>query len=207
MHVSDVLPTIANIVGFQIDSKIDGVNQWDVIRSNVDTSRKEVVILDNIAGFGSLIQGQYKFVNGSVLNGMFDGWLSTKHYLSIDNFATYTFKVLKSKVQQALEKISNFQLNLFDVIFTRNRLIVQCSRKLWKNSCNPLKAPCLFDIIDDPCEQNNLADSSYFQNIFNSMKERFADIVSSAVPSVRKKPDPACDPRNFDNTWTWWQGE
>lgn len=207
MHVSDLLPTLADIVGFKIDYKIDGISQWGMIKSNIDPPRNEVVNLDNIAGFGSLIQERYKFVNGSALTGMFDGWLSSKNYYWFDNFNTYITKVLRSKAFQALTKVTNLPLNFFDILMKREKLKVVCSKKYFKTSCDPLKAPCLFDIIEDPCEQNNLANSDYFKNIFNSMKKRFSDIVNSAVPSARKPPDSACDPRNFNDTWTYWQGE
>lgn len=207
VHVSDILPTIASIAGFQINGPIDGVSQWEMIRNNVNSPRNEVINLDNIAGFGSLIQGSLKYLTGTTMLGIFDGSLSSKSHKSMDGFVGYNQRVWNSKTQLAMQKIRSFVLNLIEVAYVRQRLAHSCNSRLLNVPCKPLVAPCLFDIINDPCEQNNLANSRDYRVRFEIIKSRYEEILKTAVPSQRKPADAACDPRNFNNTWTWWQGE
>lgn len=74
-----------------------------------------------------------------------------------------------------------------------------CGSKVVKN-CNPLSKPCLFDVANDPCELNNLAEK--FPNIVKALSTRLQDFNSSAVPPANMPIDERGNPMFFDRTWT-----
>ena len=68
-------------------------------------------------------------------------------------------------VAKALKNLGS-PLNPTKVMELRNAATVQCGAEATYSSttstietsaCNPLEAPCLFNIIQDPCERHNLA--------------------------------------------------
>lgn len=68
--------------------------------------------------------------------------------------------------------------------------------------CNPQVAPCLFDVVADPCEQDNLAATNPDMVAFLTAK--VAAYNETAVPPERKSIDPASDPRLWNNDWVPW---
>ncbi|KAK7476921.1 hypothetical protein BaRGS_00031860, partial [Batillaria attramentaria] len=66
MHAVDWFPTILHLAGVQPDSKIDGVNQWDMLSTGGDSKREEFVY--NI----DTILNNYKLMTGSP--GTFNDW-------------------------------------------------------------------------------------------------------------------------------------
>lgn len=206
-HVSDILPTIANIAGFKIDKNIDGIDQWEMMSSGIANPRKEIPNIDDVFGFGSLIHKNYKFVNGTLQNGKLDSWLSERNPTPRDSDISYGAKVLTSQTNYALmmKRDRNLFLNYNRMFQMRKLSRVSCSRSNQKVQCDLTKNACLFDIFEDPCEQNNLADSH--PNEFALMKQLYFDKLNEIVPSIRVREDSRCDPLNFNNTWSWWQDE
>lgn len=60
--------------------------------------------------------------------------------------------------------------------------------------------PCLFDVINDPCELNNLAEK--YPNIVKTLQMRLHEFNVSAVPPGNLEIDPRGNPIFFDYTWT-----
>jgi arylsulfatase B len=178
-----------------------------MLKNGFSAPRYEIPNIDNIFGFGSLIYKNYKFVNGTLQNGKLDGWLSERNTRPFDNNVSYLLKVLSSTTHQAMLKNPhwNLQYNLLRLRKMRNNAKVNCSIRRKKFPCDLTKAPCLFNIFEDPCEENNIAE--FLPQRFEEIKKLYLDKLNEVVPSLRVKEDPACNPLYFNNTWTWWQGE
>lgn len=169
--------------------------------------RNEIVMtLDPIFGFSGIISDKWKFVNGTSLNGDFDGYLG-----KIQNFLippeTYANSVLTSRVAKAIAAAKcNGQQKLTAEKITRMRTKLKVSCDEEDNpiiSCNPLKSPCLFNIIDDPCERKNLAD--FYPATLKKLNQRMIDLVIKSAPVRRTFIfDPLSDPAKHEGTWTWW---
>lgn len=206
MYVTDLFPTLLGQAGVDLSSSsdLDGVDQWDVINFNVRRVRKEVLNVDDVAGFGAFIRMSYKLVNGSFANGTYDGWLSPNNQIANGDPNSYAMKVLNSPVALALASVQGSEhLSAEKILELRKAATVSCSSSGYKNSCDPRNGPCLFDIFEDPCEENNLA--SKRPGILRDMLKRFNNLRKQAVPSRRKPSDPASDPKNFNFNWQWFQ--
>ena len=210
MHVSDLFPTLLGVAGLKLDTNklnLDGVDQWKVINKGGFQARKEVVNLDNVFGFGMYMLNSYKLVNGSFGGGAFNTWLYPKNDGGYNDPYSYAISVLNSQTSRAIYSTQRkYRLNIDKILQLRQEATVKCGNQTKKNSCDVTKAPCLFNIQDDPCEENNLANEQ--PAMLNFMLKRYNEAVNSAVPSIRKSiPDPACDPKNFDFNWEWWQAD
>lgn len=206
-HVSDWLPTLAKLGGFEIDSriKLDGKNQWNMINYGGLSPRHEVMNVDDVMGYGSLIYFSMKFVNGSSSDGEYDNWLSSTNNNGYVDPITYALNVLNSTASRSIFSVQKKNLCVDTILKLRKFAQVKCTNGVNKNPCNLKKGPCLFNIYDDPCEENNLA--STLPSIKASMQRRYEEKMQIVVPTRRKLPDPACDPINFDLNWNWWQEE
>nr|KAG5692144.1 hypothetical protein BaRGS_020692 [Batillaria attramentaria] len=73
MHAVDWFPTILYLAGSQPDSKIDGVNQWDMLSTGGDSKREEFVYnIDTILNSTAIRYKDYKLMTGSP--GIFNDW-------------------------------------------------------------------------------------------------------------------------------------
>jgi hypothetical protein len=66
--------------------------------------------------------------------------------------------------------------------------------------CHPLESPCLFDVISDPCEENNLAEK--YPNILKMLTKRLQEYNASAIPPGNEPIDERGNPKYFNYTWT-----
>jgi arylsulfatase B len=199
-YVADLLPTLNTIsqANFKINGKIDGHDQSMALKYNLISPRNELITIDDVLGYSSYIFYGLKVVNGSSSNGKFDGYLGSNNN-SFYDIKNYTSNVLKSRVSESLKS----SLSKYAIERLRASIKIQCSNSIFKNPCDLLKSPCLFDLINDPCEENNLADKYPF--LFRPLYNRYKSAISDVVQTRRKPADANSDPANFHNTWSWWQ--
>jgi arylsulfatase B len=206
MHVSDLFPTLLRLARVKTNHlwKLDGIDQWNVINSGGFPVRHEMINIDDVFGFGAYILSSFKLVNGTLSNGMYDGWLSSKGSGGDQDSQKYAKSVLASEASKAISTSEGkSRLTCEKILELRQKATVTCSNNVQRNRCNPLVAPCLFDIIEDPCEENNLANER--PALLKSMLKRYLAVKNAVVPSRRRPVDPACDPINFNLNWNWWQ--
>lgn len=200
-HVSDWLPTLLHGSGFNINlESIDGINQWqEISEGNAQNSRNELAInIDEKYGYASIIMDNYKLVNGTVSNGQFDTWMGLldQSELAKDD---YEFFIQNSVTFQALQSL-NYSYDI-DISSIRESSVVTCPLLL-QNTCDPLVAPCLFDLNQDPCESNNIAFRKPYKLI--EMLQRLDKYQRDVVPMGNQPFDPRSDPIYHNNTWEWW---
>lgn len=124
-----------------------------MVKTDERPYRNEVEVFEDFYGISSLILDGFKIVNGTALEKRADGWLGTNDHPNLNN-EKYFDEVLNSKVAKSLKKFSS-GLRELDMKKMREEVRVKCLGI--KTKCDPDEAPCLFDIINDPCEENNLA--------------------------------------------------
>ena len=165
--------------------------------------RSEVVNVDDVFGFGSLIHRNFKFLNGTVDGGIYDGWLGARSDDGVIDSVQYAEIVLESEVSKAIYSVQAKNLTVDEILKMRKAASVECSKSDKKQSCDLTKNSCLFDILEDACEENNLADARPLLKMHLQMKyfERTRFIVHSRM----KESDAASDPVFFNCNWNWWQ--
>ena len=206
-HVSDWLPTLASASGIHLNltAKIDGVDQWKHLSKNCGNKRKEVLHnIDEISGYSSYTLGAWKYVNGTRLNGLYDTWLGDIGNETIPNFSfeNYVERVVRSPTSRALsrfwQKSNNTKYNTIKNL--QKKIIIKCNSV--KSNCDPLKAPCLFNIRDDPCEYNNLANE--YPLVLAELQRNVNYYFQTLVPSLVQPSDSNANPALHDNVWTSW---
>lgn len=158
-------------------------------------------MLDNIDGYYGLIADEWKLVNGTVrrFNGTFDNFLGV-----VEEFPTpksYTNSILTSNVGKVLEKS---KLSAKKILNLRKSATIACNENHNPiNKCDLMTKPCLFNIINDPCERRNLAET--YPEVLQVLLKRLKDLSSSAVP-VRRTfvSDRQSDPNLHNRTWASW---
>ncbi|EAT43411.1 AAEL005134-PB [Aedes aegypti] len=206
IHISDWLPTLASAAGIDIPfskdhSEIDGQDQWEALSYDTGNPRRVVLnMIDEIYGYSSYMENGFKFVNGTYSNGSYDGWYgqpnTSDQTLSDDQ---YIDLVLQTEITRwAGETISRDTIK-----YLRKHARVNCNHQPEANKCNPLKRPCLFDIINDPCELNDL--SHKFPMKFRELRSTVQTYRRLATKPRNKPADPAANPANFGGVWTWWR--
>lgn len=222
IHISDWLPTFAKIAGVTLNSRIDGKNVWSALSRDLPSPRKEILNhYDPIEPYMALRADNYKYVSGSTYSGLYDDWLSTTSKPDEDNqfFATsYGESVLASDAGIALSPYSqtkskqspNGPMTANEVNDIRRKAKISCNglRPATNYSifaCDPLAAPCLFDLENDPCETNNIA--ALYPHIVRRLENRLEHFKNMSQ-MIRNVPgDERSNPQNFGGIWTWWYDE
>ncbi|XP_061402806.1 arylsulfatase B-like, partial [Musca vetustissima] len=210
-HAIDWLPTLAAAAGVAVPKhlQLDGVNLWPSLSEALDPQPRSLIhVLDTIFGYSSYMRGNLKYVNGSSFAGQYDNWLGDIDFNEIHPLAkTYAQEVLSSPVHQAL---GSTQLGV-DLI---NRLRREATHNCPTNSedyeqeiykCEPLRAPCFFNLEKDPCERYNLANLYPLQVQFLSQE---VDVLKRQARTSARVPysDPLSNPERFGGVWQWWKG-
>lgn len=204
-HTADILPTLAAAAGIKI-GRVDGLNQWNALMTGGKSPRNEVVtVLDNIEGFSSIISGKWKIVNGTTLNGDYDAYLGKIDSYNVDPIS-YANRILSSNVGKLLAdtsafKCNNEKLTAATLLWTRKKLTISCKDAINPiRPCNPLIAPCLFNIIDDPCERKNVA--LIYPAILKTLRLRMNELAKrAALPRRTFVTDERCDPAKHGGVW------
>lgn len=191
ISVTDLLPTLAAVAGINItDTSIDGLNVWDTISLGSPSPRKEILYtIEEVIGFSAVANDGWKILNGSE-NINSAGWMGApgSDFLKLD-MESYAKTIFDSEASKFLP-----ELDLETIKTMRERATVHCN--ITANQCNPLEAPCLFNIIEDPCEMNNLAATR--PDKLNFMMTRLEHHLGNVVPTRRRFTDDNCDPKFFN---------
>ncbi|XP_059622848.1 arylsulfatase B-like [Phlebotomus argentipes] len=205
-HITDWLPTFAQIAGvkFYRNSSLDGDNIWDTLSYNKPPNRREMVHnIDPITGYSSIYFNGWKYINGTTNNGEFDSWLGDMPFEDDPEAFRYPQIVMESDVWRALNPFARKRLQARDLEGLRKQTRIVCQKKISQaKDCNPLKAPCLFYIQNDPCEVNNLADLQ--RSRVKVMEERLRYFQKTSVPAINLPHDPAANPALNGGLMTWW---
>lgn len=204
---------IAALAGVNINEPIDGKNIWPALSYNLDSPRHDALLhLDDSPGYGyqSYIYGDFKYVNGTTYNGDYDIWMDyvdeTERHPFFDNYGEL---IMNSTVGQALAQYSSSNLNPLTIEKHRQDSIITCNNIPipidHQFLCRPLESPCLFNIIEDPCERKNIAPLRPVT--VDIMEVELNALRLKALPFRNKPSDVRSDPANFDDTWTWWFDE
>lgn len=206
-HTSDILPTFAGAAEVEVADNLDGFNFWPVFQNGEKSPRDEVItVLDNVNNITALIKGPWKLVKGTGLNGTLDTYLGgiQKFKLSDDAYAA---KVLNSKVQKAIKTLQtqSQRLTSSKINALRRAATINCNDDSNESVlCEPLKAPCLYNIQMDPCEKMNLA-GVYQKKLAELLNRMNYLLANNVVPSRRKAvDDPNCDPKLHEGNWVPW---
>lgn len=222
IHITDWLPTFAKIAGIQVQGKIDGKNVWTALSRDLPSPRRDLLChYDQVVPYRSYISGDFKYVHGSTYDGLYDYWLSSNNKTeeNIELKTNYGQEILTSDAGRSLLKYSSNNLNEDDdessitpeeIEELRRQATIDCRglKPAPRNSsafCDPTKAPCLFNITDDPCETTNLA--AQLPIVLLRMQREVEYYGRIAKPPRNKPSDPNCNPARFNGTWTWWFDE
>lgn len=149
-------------------------------------------------------------MNGTTYNGMYDHWMDYVDETEIHpSFKNYGESIMNSAVGQALSSYSLSNLSPSAIEKHRQGSVITCNNVPIPTDkqfqCLPLESPCLFNIIDDPCERRNIA---LLRPVTLGMMEKEINKLRLKAQPVRNKAaDERSNPAFFDNTWTWWYDE
>ncbi|CAO1301651.1 unnamed protein product [Diamesa serratosioi] len=199
-HISDWLPTLYAAAGGDEQNlkDLDGMNLWDELSKTLPSKRVEILHnIDPIWGSAALTVNQWKLMVGTNYNGNWDSWYGPA---GDRNSSSYIINNLQTcKTAKALSSLGMFPPNA-KISRLRAKATVTCGSKNPKSKCKPLEAPCLFDIIEDPCEQNNVA--FQYPQIVETLANRLLEFNRSSLPPGNLPLDPRGNPMYYDRVWT-----
>ena len=200
IHVSDWLHTFSDVAGFKVPEglEIDGTSQWEALSNKDHFPRKAILNnIDDIAGYASYTEYGWKYIDGTTSIGLYDGYLGQQPISNKINETDYLNRVLNSEVGKYIK------LNTSDILKIRKAATTVCKENQKKIPCHPLEHPCLFDIIADPCEQQNLAQD--YPKILQNLEIKVQKYRTKAEKPRNKPSDPLAAPELNEFSWTWWR--
>ncbi|XP_039281072.1 arylsulfatase I [Nilaparvata lugens] len=204
MHISDWLPTLLSAAqgDTSVLENIDGVDMWESLLSNSQSNRTEVLHnIDSITGSAALTVGKWKIVQGTHYNGQWDGWYGPSGRPD-GHTPAYNITLIACSSAGRAVRAAGRPVNLDQVEAIRDEAGVTCftGNITDHKPCYPLEAPCLFNIRDDPCEINNLAER--FPQVLAQLSKQLSRINETAVPPGNLPVDPRGNPNFWDHTFT-----
>ncbi|XP_064490165.1 arylsulfatase B-like [Ornithodoros turicata] len=195
MHITDWLPTLYHAAGGSVADlgDIDGYNLWESLLSDSVSPRPDVLHnIDPMDQNSALRHGGYKLVQGHI---RLNDWYKPADY---DQGPHNVEKLrYKSSVGRTLRKLGRPLVESVDEAL--DEVVVKCNLPMNVSACFPEKAPCLFNIEADPCENDNIADQH--PDIVDFMLKRLAVYRESMVPPLNKAPIKKALPRLHGYVW------
>lgn len=210
-YIGDLLPTLAAAAEIQLNAslQLDGLNLWSALKYGYESVEREIVHnIDELEPYLVYTHGKWKIVNGTTNQGLYDGWLAERYNGEMDpRAAQYEEIIRNTSVWQHLQRLRG-DLPEVNISSMRLEATLQCPEApATGKPCLPLVAPCLFDIDEDPCERNNLYEEHRNESFLLELWQRIEQFRRLAREPGNKPDDPKCDPRFYNNEWTWWQDE
>ncbi|KZC10054.1 Arylsulfatase B [Dufourea novaeangliae] len=208
VHITDWLPTLYSAAGGDLNDlgEIDGIDQWRVLSEGVGRGREKLLLnIDEMYKTEGAIYSRFKLLRGSIDNGYYDGYYGDSGRTI--EVPPYSDLVLKSSVSQGITyHLGGPVTQPSTMLQLRREATVQCrpnttyfNRHVF-TTCNVTE--CLFDIVNDPCETKNIAES--YRRIARDLDlylERYGHIL---VRQIKVPVDWLADPRRRNNTWEPW---
>ncbi|XP_053973145.1 arylsulfatase B-like [Hylaeus volcanicus] len=211
---------------------IDGFNLWPALVSNKISSRSEILInIDDLSNYAAIRRGDFKYVIGETDTGSawlgasgdpsegvspeYDPYkvLHSKAGVAIAGVITTSQAMeLNEKKKRVMRNANDIGLktNFRDGILTAEEITklrrsaqIKCNvHQKDEVACNPMRAPCLFNINKDPCEMVNLAEK---RPVILAILERILlKYRVTTIPPSNLDGDPRANPALWNNTWTSW---
>lgn len=111
--------------------------------------------------------------------------------------------IVSSPAARALRSVGYGPPSKKKILRLRKKAKVQCPAEDSVTSCDALKDDCLFNIVRDPCERNNLAEE--FPQILTKLRSIALAFQDSAIKGVNTPYDIDADPKFWNYTWTNWR--
>lgn len=205
LYVADWLPTLSRAADIELDSslKLDGIDLWPELSGSADAPhvpREILHILDDVWRLSALQMGQWKYVNGTTASGRYDSVLTYRELDDLDpRDSRYAVTVRNSATSRALSRYDLRRLTQQRISLTRRLAAVRCGDL--QRSCNPLLEECLYDILSDPCEQNNLVYSERHSDVLTALRRRVQELRASASRPGNRASMPEADPTLHTCAW------
>ena len=174
-HITDWLPTFYELAGGNSSLlKTDGFNIWESVAQTKVSPRQEILLnIDPVHKAAALRIGKYKLLKGEKKD-QWSGWLAPPE---ANEHTSYLDPLVRDATIKCGPVPKNSTLSCSDV--------------------------CLFNIIEDPCEYNDL--SKVLPDILNSLLERLNGYASSMVtPRNNNTVDPLSNPKLHGGSWEPW---
>nr|XP_037273832.1 arylsulfatase B-like [Rhipicephalus microplus] len=200
IHITDWLPTLYSIGGGDVQAlgKLDGFDMWRYLSQGVGSPRVEMLynIDYRFMNASALRLGRYKLVLDATgfMNERYVRPGGNRPYKDLDKL------LARSTVAKVLRGFYKKDGLKFPKDW-RERATLKCGVPD-KGEFYPNDAVHLFDILEDPCELNNLANSH--PEVVTFLKTRISAYQAEAMPVQYKPKDPAGFPEKHNGTWAPW---
>jgi hypothetical protein len=137
---------------------------------------------------------------GTILFGYLDAWTDNP---SIEGKGPEydTEAVLSSMAARALASCTTL-VTKQELEELRHQATIRCDGSDFK-PCRPLRQPCVFDILSDPCEKQNLYAKG--SETLRLLEEEMVAYRLTEVKPNNRRSDKFADPKYWNNTWTFWK--
>ncbi|XP_043598964.1 arylsulfatase B-like [Bombus pyrosoma] len=197
-HISDWLPTLITAAGGNPSNlSIDGMDLWYALSEDTESPRKMVLHnIDDIFGVAGITYGDWKYIQGSTYNGQWDGWYGPSGREWVYDIGG----VIGSTAGRAVASIG-LALSADAIRRLREDAMIKCPPKNDSlPQCKPLEAPCLFNVQQDPCEDNNLINK--YPSLVTELRDRLRKLNATAILPGNLPWDSRANPDYWDHTWT-----
>ncbi|XP_046838144.1 arylsulfatase B-like isoform X1 [Vespa crabro] len=232
MSIADWLPTLLSAAGLNKSQlgKIDGLDLWETIAGNQISPRSEILInIDDISNYAAIRYGDFKYITGDT--GINDEWLGesgkpseesgfppvydpnqilqSKTGIAIAGVITAQ-EIIESRRSRSVDVKDDINIGFQKMMLTADQLLdlrmkseIKCNvREEDMIKCDALLAPCLFNIVNDPCEMINLAESK--PQILALLERAILKQRFNVVQPTNQKSDDLANPLLHNNTWVHW---
>ncbi|XP_054268622.1 arylsulfatase B-like isoform X1 [Macrosteles quadrilineatus] len=203
MHISDWLPTLLSAAGYKGKiSDIDGIDQWRALSRGYPGPREEVIIdVDDKKKMVAAIYKTFKYVKGPSRGGPEDMFLNTNTIFSPRQPRYNLRTVIQSPTWQAVQKHMKTLIPIDGIYQLRHQATITCYHD-FDQAMECVDQPCLFNILEDPCEQYNIADE--LPEATQHIERQVIDPYRKGAVVIPLIEDPESNPENFDGDWSIW---
>ncbi|XP_022191942.2 arylsulfatase B [Nilaparvata lugens] len=216
MHLTDWLPTLYSAAGGDVEDlpkELDGYDMWTSLSQDLVSERDELIVnIDEIKRYGSIIFAENSTSESQTLYKLIVGKAHSNNYftlLDLQQSPKYDpDSLLNSQTYKAIKKLgktsnnSQEEINAATILKLRREATVTCPSMEEVANCSGI---CVYDLTNDPCEQNNLSERSELQSLIATFKNRYESLFKSVTPQLPIVMDPRANPALHNYTWSIWE--